>query len=383
MKRAATNGDWTGIHAHGAGWRAVVSRGRGAAPSTRHFPKDTSLAKMQEWREDERATLRLQRKQRASQGTFEGDARRYLRSVHGMTSHRDRTRDINIWIGVFGTKRRETIDSAIIREWRDRWHKEPRGYDKEGEPLPPYAASTINHRLRALSNLWTVLDGRRAPNPVREVDELREPAPRPRSRDYTTIELILGAMPDRGRPKDGKRPKFSASKVRATCLAYCQVTPKQLGQLTAADVDLKGKRLRLPARSKGAGAEGRWVSLLPPAVDAFTAFDDLGLYGPYSVQSLDKSWARAQAALNRARASATPPLPPVEPMRLYDLRHSWGAMAYRATLSLEAVGDMMQHADRSTTRRYAMDAEEDVAAAHSATIHDHFARATVKRSNAG
>jgi hypothetical protein len=33
----------------------------------------------------------------------------------------------------------------------------------------PLSASSVDNRLRALRNLWTVLNGRHAPNPVREV----------------------------------------------------------------------------------------------------------------------------------------------------------------------------------------------------------------------
>lgn len=51
----------------------------------------------------------------------------------------------------------------------------------------------------------------------------------PRALDYATIERILAAIPDRGRPeRDKKRATFSASKLRLRVLAYTGLTYAQL-----------------------------------------------------------------------------------------------------------------------------------------------------------
>lgn len=352
--------DWTGIYQHGAGWRAVVSQGRGRPPIVRHFSKDTTLHEMQEWRADVRAAYRVHRKQRATAGTFEADAQRYLRAVTGLATFTDRKREIAVWIDVFQQRRRDTIRPADIREVRDRWAREPRGQDDAGKPLPPLGPGTINKRLRALSNVWTVLDGRRAPNPVRDVDELTEPELTPRALTYDTIATIIAAMPDRGRATKGKTvPTISKSKVRVRCMAYSQITPKQLAQLTRAHLDLTRGRLRLPARAKGRGAAAVWVPLSPAAIEAFTDFDRHDLYGPFSQRSLRKSWARA---------IATAQLPPARP---YDLRHTYASAVYRATRSRDAVQQLLQHASWTTSERYALEAEADVLDAHAEMVGRH------------
>lgn len=347
---------WRGVYPHGTGWRAVVSRGRSRAVVTRHFPKDTPLATMQDWRKDEQAKARLQRKTRAAYGTFEGDAKRYLGMVAGLASFRDRKLDIERWIAVFGTRARDTITPGDISAQRDRWAKEPRATDDDR----PFAASTINHRLRALANLYTLLDGRRADNPALEVEELSEPAPRVRAMPYQTVEAIIAALPDRGRPEAGKRPKVSATKVRIRCLAYSQITPKQLMRLTPADLDLAHAGLHLPARAKGRGAAAVWVPLLPKAVAAFKDFHRLKLYGPFAYRSLRHTWDRAAKKAGALGA------------RPYDLRHSYGTLVYRATGSREAVQQLLQHASWDTSARYAIGAEDEIRRAHGDTVVRHF-----------
>lgn len=356
--------DWTGIRRHGQGWRATVSQGRDKPRIQKHFPRDTPCSDMQQWRRDTADYRRLSRKPRATKGTFAADAAEYLRSVTALPTYRERKAQIAIWIGIFGTQARESITPGQIRKVRDEWLTLPRA-----PKLPPLAPGTVNKRLRALSNVWTVLDGKHAQNPVRDVPEAREPDPEPRMLDYPTIAKILASLPDvgvaldaRGRPQAGaKRPTVSKAKIRLACLAYCPITPKQLGQLQPADLDLVQGRIRLPARAKGRGSKASWQPLLPDALDAFTRFDAHDCYGPFSASVLRKSF---QAGIDRAGLDLN--------VRVYDLRHAFGALAYRATLSLEAVAKLLQHRSTKTTERYAAAAESDVVAQHGATVAQHF-----------
>lgn len=341
-----TDPRWRGIYKHGNGWRAVVSCGRGRPVLTKHFPAEASLAAMQGWRKDEQAKVRVGRKARASRGTFAGDAKRYLGIVAAMPTIQDRTQQIDLWIDIFGTRARDTVTAGEIRAQRDKWATKPRAKDDQR----PFAASTINHRLRALSNLYAVLDGHRAENPVRDVEELREPDPVPRAMDYAAVAAIVAAMP------------VSQTKVRIRCLAYSQITPKQLMRLTAPDLDLTRARLRLPARAKGRGASAVWVPLLPKAKDAFSDFHQQNLYGEFSHRSLRRSWdtAAKKAGVRGARP--------------YDLRHTYGTLVYRATRSREAVQQLLQHSSWTTSARYAMEAEDDVRAAHGDAVVRHFGK---------
>lgn len=342
--------DRTGIQRHGAGWRATVSCGRSRQPIQKHFPLETPLRVMQAWRADTRAALRLTRKQRATSGTFAYDAARYLASVTALQTHAERTLHINRWVAIFGLRQRDTITSTDIRRWRDRWMTEPRrdhgwtGTGPKGDT--PYAASTINHWLRALSNLWTVLDGRRAPNPVRDVPEVTEPDALPRAIDYATIEQIIGQI---GTRKDTGDTARTALRLRV--LAYTGLTYAQLGRMQREDVDLEGGTMLVRSRRKGRGAKPRRLSLLPQAVAAFAALDAAGAWGPFSGASIRKSFLLAARKVG------------VSGIRPYDLRHSFGTVVYRATQSREAVRELLSHGTLKTTERYTLDAVDDVVTA--------------------
>ncbi len=318
---------------------------------------------MQDWRADEKARLRLTRKARASMGTFEGDARAYLRAVTALTTHQARTNDINLWIAIFGTRRRDTITSSEIRGWRDTWMKQPRAKGK-----PPYAASTINHRLRALSNLWTVLDGRRAPNPVRDVPEVKEPDPLPRALSFETIDAILSHMAivsrsPKGLPRQGTQSKTLA---RLRVIMYTGLTNAQLAQVTPADVDLEHATLLVRGRSKGTGTKPQRLPLHPKAVDAFRHVAAIGAFGPFSGASMRKNFL---VAARKARDAGHPVPLDVKP---YDLRHSWGTAVVAATGSLEAAKDLLSHRSTRTTRRYVLGAADALLRAQVNAVAQHF-----------
>jgi len=316
---------------------------------------------MQNWRRDAQASHRVNRKRRATRGAFSSDARRYLAAVTAMPSYKERVYQIGLWVTEFGDRQRDSLQASDIRAVRDRWLTQPRKRD-DPRPLSPH---TVNLRLRALSNLYRVLDGRRAENPVREVDEAPEPDARPRALSYEVIEQVLAALPDRGRAGKGDtRPKWSQTRIRLRCLAFCQITPKQLKTIMPADLDLTRERLRLPARGKGKGSEAIWVPLVPAAVEAFRDLVANGLCGPFSWGSLSKSWHRA------VKAAGLPRMTP------YQLRHTFGTLIYRATRSRDAVQQLMQHASWKTSRRYTLDAEDDVRAAHAETVADALAKLT-------
>jgi integrase len=353
-----------GVRRHGAGWQvrvAVAGAGRSAA----QFPLDTPHAELRAWQEDERHRLRLvARRQggrgRAAAGTFAADARTYLAAVAAMPDIKRRRKDIALWIAEFGERRRHSITAAEIRAVRDRWltvgpkhvyRKATRDRPGRWEPVAtPLAGSTVNHRLRALSNLWTVLDGRRAPNPVREVPEADETPAAPRAIDYATIARILAALPDRARAGRGeKRGTVSLTKLRLRVMAYTGLPPAQLMALTPAHVDLEGATLLVDERSKGKGVAAARLPLLPEAVAALRDFAAAGAWGKFSTSAVRTSFLRA------AKKVCT--LPGLRP---YDLRHSFGTAVFLASGSLHAAGELLRHADKRTTRRYTLAAVNPV-----------------------
>lgn len=351
---------WRGIHQHGPNLRAVVSRGRGVPPVRKIFPKGTPLEAIQEWREDVRAELRLGRKQRARLGGFADDAKRYLRDsgVQALTTFKQRAKHIALWSIELGDVPRADITAGMIRAVRDRWKSEP-GRGKTGGPL---AAATINKRLNALSNVWTVLDGSRAPNPCHDVEDLPTPEAKPRAQSYDVIEQILAAVPDLGRSVKGQRRQSgSATRVRLRCFAYSPITPIQMKQLRPQDIDLKRGRLRLPERAKGAGAAAAWIPLPPQGIAAFRDFDRMKLYGKFAHDAVGVSFRRAARRVGVS-------------MRLYDLRHSYLTFVFRTTGNRQAVSEHGQHASWSTSERYTIEAQDDVRAHNAAPVIEAFAQ---------
>lgn len=55
------------------------------------------------------------------------------------------------------------------------------------------------------------------------------------------------------------------------------------------------------------------------------------------------------------------------------MRHSFGALIYRATKSRAAVQELMQHALWSTSARYALSAVDEVREGHAAAVLEKFA----------
>jgi integrase len=195
----------------------------------------------------------------------------------------------------------------------------------------PLAASTVNHRLRALENMWTVLDGRHADNPVRddvpEADEEEGPI---RAIPPDVVRAILATMPD------------SATKARLRVMAATGLPHASLGRIAAADVDLKAKTVWVPGRKKGQGTRGRLMPITSEAVTAFRLLGRHDAWGAFSRGSLRRMWVRACHAAGLTVA-----------LRPYDLRHSMATLTLEATGDVRATQMLMGHSSPKVTERYA------------------------------
>jgi hypothetical protein len=119
----------------------------------------TTLTEMKAWREDQRSVHR-QRTMHGpvARGTLAADIERYLKLVATMPSLKDRARDLDAWFDVLGTKGRSRITRDDVRLALQTWRLQG---GADGQPL---SASTCNHRRTALLHVYTVLDGKGAPN---------------------------------------------------------------------------------------------------------------------------------------------------------------------------------------------------------------------------
>jgi integrase len=356
---------WRGIRRHGAGWQASVYV-TGHPRSYQLFPLETSPETMQTWRRDEKGRMRLTAPARITKGTLAADARRYLQIVQDMPSFKSRKRDIGLWVEVYGHKSRDAITRGDVRIMRDEWHLRgpkrvwKRHQDRHGgawvDVPGPLAASTVNHRLRALANLYTELGGRHAPNPAREVPELDEGDGEEYGLPYELIEAILAAMPDRGQGLRGKtRTDISLTKIRARVIAYTGLSPAEIGRLTPERVDLEAGWVATGRRRKGKGAWTGQRPLTPQGLDALKTFAYAGAWGKFSTSSMRQSIKRACATVAAAvegKPGGTVIAAMLHKFRPYDLRHSYVSEVLEKSGDLHATQLLSGHKVLRTTLRY-------------------------------
>lgn len=349
------------------GWR-VFARIAGKHVSLRIKDRDhrLSLVELRQRRE----ALRVDARKRAKlppptdTGTF-ADAvhRKYLPAIRAAVRHyAERVTHMALWIAEFGQRRHGSIEPWEIAAVRDRWLIEgpkvrymrwPAGERPKGcrtgkriEIAAPLSASQVNKRLRALENFYTVVDGRHAPNPVREAGEAAEPENIPRAIDYAVLDAIIAAMPDRGRPTRGtKRPGVSLTKLRLRVIAYTGFSHGELAGIAADDLHLDEREpwVWVRGRAKGRGTRGVAQPLTKEGAAALRALADADGLGPFSPDSMRQCWRRACAVID-----LEPPYP-----RPYDARHTFATELLEKTGNLTAVQLNMRHTDARTSRRYA------------------------------
>lgn len=325
----------TGIRRKRKGWQAYVEV-RGTL-YTKQYPLDTPIAEMRAWRLSQKKKFGGRS---SSLYGFEADVKTYLAApeIAAMPSIKQRTAHLDLWLKALGADRgRSTITAAEIEEVLQQW-------------LTGLSPVTVDHRRTALLSLFVKLDGDDAANPVRATKKPKLPEPDARDIDYATIAKILAVMPVEQSAKPGAVRPLSLAKLRAAVIAYTGIPPVSLAKVTADDVDLEAGTFRLPARQKGRGARARVLPLTAEGLAAFKAFHAANAYGDFAVEALSHSFKRA---VRRVKADPR--------VRLYDLRHSFGAELYRRTGDLATVARFLGHADGSTvTTRYALGANAHV-----------------------
>ncbi len=242
-----------------------------------------------------------------------------------MPTFNEREKHIALWTAEFGQRARHTIDTASIDAVLSRWLN------------ADLAPSTVRNRRTALLHLWTKLDGKAAPNPVRGALMPSLPDPAARAIRYDQIEKILDAMPDVGQALPGKaREDASKTKARLAVIAYTGLPHSLLKRLTHESVNWQARTFTVPRRHKGKGVKTRTLPLTDRGVQALERFADLECWGNFSNSSMLKSWHRACEAVNVLPAP-----------RVYDLRHSFTTEMYRQTGDPKATAAMLMHSEKS------------------------------------
>lgn len=305
---------------------------------------------MRDWRAGQRTdVLRAAAKREGKKpepGTFADDVVTYLKAVKSMPTYAERAQHLQHWIAVLGKDRkRDTITSdevrAALQQWRIngkpvRTHaRDPitkKAVIKIGEKRGPLSESACNHRRTALMHLFTVLDGKSAANPVKDVPKFRQPDPEPRGVPMAIVRKVLAKMP------------AGPTKARASVMAWTGLPQATLKQIRAEDVHWQDKSVYVPRRRKGKGTTNRIMPLLPEAIQAFKLMKRHAAWGKFSTSSLNH-------AVTKACTLAGVPV-----IRAYDLRHSFGTAAYKASGDIHAVQNALGHSDPKLTARYALGA---------------------------
>lgn len=285
----------------------------------KHFPRDTDPVTIKQWL---LATEMKYRRASATTGKFSEDAKAYLQAVAAMPTYLERQQHIQEWIEVFRGIPRHAITPDQIRAQLHAWKAAGK------------SASTVNHRRTALMHLFTVLDGKSAANPVKDVPKFREPSPLPRALSSTTIGRLIRKL----RGKD---------KARALVIAYTGIPHAQLAQIRPEHVDLGAGTVLVHGRRKGHGTAASLRRLTAKGVQAFTAMEKAKAWGPFD------RFAFRKAIIAACEAAKVDP-----PIRPYDLRHFFGTEMYRRSGDIRAVQLLMGHSTERLTHRYTLGASD-------------------------
>jgi len=330
-----------GIRRRRTSWEVYVNVNRHRYTTT--FPLTTPLAEMREWREDQVDKFGGDQ---TTAGSFGADIETYLTRVAAMPTYRQRAAHLALWAKELGRDRpRRTITTADIDIVLQGW-------------LEDSAPGTVRKRRTALQSFFQKLDGKKStrPNPVKGSENPKPPKTEARAIDYLLIAAAIDAMPDHRDTKKGLPPRVSLSKIRVRVLAYTGLPPGILQRVKPTDLQVTARTLRVEPRHKGAGVEARTLPLTAAGLDAFKDFHAANAYGPFAIESLNRSFKKACAKAGLDPAAH----------HLYDLRHSFLTRLYRVTKDLATVGRFGLHAEGSkVTARYARGANQvvDVVAA--------------------
>ncbi len=314
-----------GIRRTARGWR-VYGRVNGQFFS-KSFPFETAIKVLKDWRHDQRTTIRARQlaadPDRPPSGTLAGDAAAYLALVTEMPSIDQRTYDIACWVTALGGDRpRRSVTARELTTVLNGW--------KAGGLAP----GTCNRRRTALMHLWHRLDGKSAPNPLRDVPRFREPDALPRGRSYAVLAQIFAAMVP------------SKTRARLKAIAYVGIAHSELKRVVRTqDWNRQAGTLVIRGRQKGAGTPTRVIKLTALGTAALRELDQQHAWGRFSNASLGRRW---HAAIARLRQDVSD----VPDIRPYDLRHSLGTEIYRLTGDLKAVKEYLGHASLKTSERY-------------------------------
>lgn len=328
----------------------------------RRYPLETPLAIIQAQLLRDRAMLLDEQRQHGggpvTRGTLAHDVILYFETKPKLSKQLEAEKRFHLawWCRHFGTRVRATLKAAELQRALNGLMTPSVPGQRSRRATP----ATQNKYRTSLSNVYTVLDGKNAANPFRDLPRADETAAADVQRDipYEVVDLILGNIRDRGQGQE-----LSRTKARLQVEAFVHVDRAQLDRMRETDVDLEGGQIRVPRRLKGETVRGKMKPLTPEGIAALRAYKAAGCwdYPNPSNASIYRTWCRARdLTVNEYRDQ----LPQYDWDRIAqcspkDLRHTKAAHAFSASGgSLSQTALLLDHADQRTTLRYAKGAVE-------------------------
>jgi integrase len=360
-----------GIYKDRGALAAIVRVGTAphARQKERRYPLGTSLREIQTWRRVTADKLRKGLKSRAARGTFDADIVDYLATLKDKPALQAlRRKHLEWWANYrdgdgkrLGARVRASFESAELKAALAHLAATPLRMWKGKPPRIPTAA-TVRHYRTALYSLYTALDGKNEPNPLRDVKPPKSEDPEPRALPEELIEMILDAMPERGQAmRHRKRPTRSKTKARLRVQWRIGLPPRQIMQLRPEHVDWDEASVLVKGRKKGGGTKPVRLPLTHAGVAALRELFTVGATGDYSTSSVRQSfWRGVHRVVDtmaqtdwRAGKRVLDTLTAMK-ARPYDFRHSFLTQSYLVGKDLRATQGLAQQSDIRMTQRYTL-----------------------------
>lgn len=310
------------------------------------FPKSTPISEITAWIQEQRGEVSKQRQSMTvlAKNSFEWDVEHeYLPQIRHLAAYTERKIDIERWAALFKGRNRNTIKVAEIRKHISAWaagigtdRVDRHGRTIKGKKL---SASTLNHRLSALSNFYELLNGKRGYNPVAEVERFQEEEKPIRVVSEAWMTKIVAEL----------QPNVTGARLR--CLIYTGMRPKQLERVQREDIDLEGGRVWVRA------AKGGRTNLISLPEAGVSAFRDLIRFAENTElhERFRHKWGQkiAQESANAALRRAAKAAGYTGPLTRYVFRHSFATlMLLDKGASTRQVQQQLTHSSLELVERY-------------------------------